>query len=169
MKVIRTGFMSLYAFRMPNQMAYDGRLIVKLGTLPQEVPNLGFKRFIGALVEDCPVVADRVKSGDLDRTNSEELVVAYNKCIETNQSQRFEAAAENVTNPTVDLINKMKERINASDLTTKSDVNDLLNNISEKVKKNEPVPVYLKEGLKGYIGQREDLRGDMEQLLELLK
>jgi hypothetical protein len=169
MKVVRTGFMSLYSFRLPNQMAYDGRLLVKLGSLPQEVPNLGFKRFVGAMVEDCPVVADRVKNGDLDRTKVEELVELYNKCVEANQAQRFEAAAEKVSNPTLDFINQMKDRVNASDLATKSDVNDLLNNISDKVKKNEPVPGYLKEGLKGYLGQRDDLKGDMEQLLQLLK
>lgn len=169
MKVVRTGFLSLYAFRMPNQMSYDGRLLVKMGHSPQEVPNLGFKKFMGNLVEDCAEVADRLKNGDFNRTNVEDLVDTYNKCVAEAQDKRFETIAQRVSNPTTDLIEQLKTKVNSSDLTTKTEVNDLLNSISDRVKKNEPVPAYMKEGLKGYLSQREDLKEDTEQLLSLLK
>ncbi|MEJ0030325.1 MAG: hypothetical protein WDO15_08130 [Bacteroidota bacterium] len=62
----------------------------------------------------------------------------------------------------------MKTKVSESDLSNKDDVNDLLNSIAERLKKNETVPAYMKEGLKGYLGSREDLKADMEQLLTLL-
>lgn len=168
MKVIRSGFLSLYSFRYANQVNYDGRLLVKMGTPPQEVPNLGFKKFVGNLTEDCPDVGDRVKSGDFNRGNVEELVDRYNKCVAETQDKRFASVNDKVSNPTVDFLEQLRKRVNESDLTTKNEVNDLLNSISDKVKRNEPVPAYMKEGLKGYLSQREDLKEDTEQLLLLL-
>jgi hypothetical protein len=169
MKVLRSGFLSLYAFRFSNQVGFDGRLLIKMGNVPQEVPNIGFKRYIGSLVEDCPEVAEKVRSGDLDRGKVEELVDLYNKCVAVTQEKRFESVTGKVTNPTTDFIEELRTRVNASDLTTKTEVNDLLNSIAEKVKKNEPVPVYMKEGLKGYLAAREDFKEDADQLILLLK
>lgn len=169
MKVIRSGFLSLYSFKLPNQVTYDGRLLIKMGNPPQEIPNIGFKKYVGGMVEDCPEVADRVKSGDLDRNNVEDLVDRYNKCVAGIQERRIEAASQNVTNPTVDFADELRTRVNASELATKGEVNDLLNSIIEKVKKKEPVPAYMKEGLKGYLSQRDDFREDLDQLLLLLE
>ncbi|HMJ67320.1 MAG TPA: hypothetical protein VK508_00410 [Cyclobacteriaceae bacterium] len=168
MKVIRSGFLSLYAFRLANQVSYDGRLLVKMGSPPQEVPNIGFKRYVGSIVEDCPEVGDKVKSGDLDRGNVEELVDSYNLCVATIQEKRFQSVTQNVTNPTIDFIDELKTRVNASDLATKTEVNDLLNSITDKVKRKEPVPSYMKEGLKGYLSQRTDFKEDADQLILLL-
>jgi hypothetical protein len=168
MKIIRKGFLSLYAFKFPNQTGFDGRLLVKVGSSPQEVPNLGFKKYVGNLVEDCPVVAEKVRNGDLDRRNVEQLVVEYNECVANTQAQRFDAAASKATNPTTDFIEELRERVNKSDLSTKNEVNDLLNSIAEKVRKNEPVPAYMKDGLKGYLSVRDEFREDTEQLLSLL-
>jgi hypothetical protein len=168
MKVLRSGFLSLYAFRVSNQVTYDGRLLVKMGNPPQEVPNIGFKRYVGAIVEDCPVVGDRVKSGDLDRSNIQDLVDAYNQCVAETQEKRFQSATQNVSNPTIDFIEELRTRVNASDLPTKTEVNDLLTSITDKVKRKESVPAYMKEGLKGYLAQRDEFKEDAEQLILLL-
>jgi hypothetical protein len=168
MKVIRSGFLSLYSFRVASQVTYDGRLLLKMGNPPQEVPNIGFKKYIGQLVEDCPDVADRVKTGELDRNKITDLVDRYNECVVGIQERRLESAAQQVSNPTIDFIEEFRTRVNGSDLTTKNEVNDLLNSITEKVRKKEPVPAYMKEGLKGYLSQRDDFKEDTEQLLLLL-
>lgn len=168
MKIIRTGFLSLYSYRPPNQMSYDGRLLVKMGAEPQEVPNLGFKKYVGGLVEDCPDVADRVKVGTLDRKNIEQLVDDYNKCVQATQERRLDVAAEKVVTPTTEVVEQLRTKVNNSDLAAKQDVNDLLGSISEKIKKNEPVPAYMKEGLKGYLAGRDDFKEDLEKLLGLL-
>lgn len=169
MKVIRSGFLSLYGYKMPNQMTFDGRLLTKPGVTPQEVPNLGFKKYVGAMVEDCPQVADRLKTGDLDRQNIEEIVDLYNACITQSREQRISAAEATKGNPTTDFVEQLKNRVSASDLTTKTEVNDLLNSINDKVRKKEPIPGYMKEGLKSYLSQREDFKEDMDKLLLMLQ
>ncbi len=168
MRVIRRGYLSLYAYRLPNQVAYDGRVLIKIGSPPQEVPNLGFKRYVGNLVEDCPAVADRVRSGDLERRNVEVLVDEYNKCIEALTQRRFENAEFKERNATIDFIVEMRTRVQASQLSSKADVLDLLTNITEKVRKKEAVPVYMKEGLRSYLSQQDEFKGDVDQLLLLL-
>lgn len=166
MKVMRAGFLSLYGLRTQGQANYDTKILVKTGANTIEVPNIGFKRFVGDMVEDCPTVGDRVKNGDFDRNNISEMVDAYNSCINDVNQRRLQSTK--VESPTTDLIEQMKTKVNASDLSNKSEVNDLLNSIAEKVNRKEAVPAYMKEGLKGYIGSREDLIGDMEQLLTLI-
>ncbi|MEI9918353.1 MAG: hypothetical protein WDO14_06060 [Bacteroidota bacterium] len=168
MKVLISGYISLYAYRAPQQAGYDTRVLQKVGMNSFEVPNMGFKKFIGDLVEDCPVVYDKVKNGDLTRNSVEEIVIEYNTCIVSVQEQKIKEALPAPSTPAYDLVEKLKTKVNASDLSNKNDASDLLNSIGEKLRKGEAVPAYMKEGLKGYLGSREDLKGDMEQLLTLL-
>jgi len=165
MKVIRQGFLSLYGYRVAGQSAYDTKVLAKLGVNSIEVPNIGFKRFVGDLVADCPTVADKIKQGDFDRNNVDVMVDEYNACVSSMNAQRVAAATDT---PATDLIEQMKTKVNASDLANKSEVNDLLNSIADKIRKEETVPSYMKEGLKGYIGTREDLKGEMEKLFSLI-
>lgn len=167
MKIIRGGFLSLYAYRAPGQAGFDTRILQRLGQKSFEVPNIGFKKIVGDLVEDCTSVYEQVKSGNFDRGNVEELVDQYNACIGSANEKRI-ADAVSATTPVAELIDQMKSKVSASDLTNKSDVNDLLTSIGDRYKKGEPVPVYMKEGLKGYLGAREDLKGDMERLFTLI-
>jgi len=171
MKVVRSGFMSLYAHRGPGQPGYDTKVIQKVGLNAQEVPNLGFKKFFGELIEDCPTVADKVKSGDLGRSDVETITEQYNVCISDFSRRRVETATVESTqnSPATELIDQMKTKVTASDLANKSEVNDLLTSIADRVKKKEIVPAYMKEGLKGYLASSDDLKGDLEQLLKLIE
>jgi len=168
MKILIAGNISLYAWRGPQQGKFDTKILQKVGMNSIEVPNIGFKKFLGDMVEDCPVVYDKLKNGDYSRNNVEEIVTQYNSCIVGIQAQKIEASLPVPSTPATELIEKLKTKVAGSDLSNKDDVNDLLNSITERLKKNEPVPAYMKEGLKGYLGTKEDLKADMEQLLTLL-
>jgi len=170
MKILQSGYLSLYAYRAPGQGDYDTRVLQKVGANSLEVPNMGFKKFVGDLVADCPVVGDKVKNGDLSRSQVDAIVVDYNKCISGLSEQRIEAAeaATPLHTPTDDLIEQLKTKVSASDLSNKNEVNDLLNSMAERLRKKEAVPAYMKEGLRGYLSSKEDLKTDMEQLLTLL-
>lgn len=167
MKVIRTGYLALYTFRAPGQTSYDIRVLKKIGTEAMEVPNMGFKKFVSELLADCPIVSEKVKNGDYDRYHVENMVDQYNECIGESSARRIEVAKQEST-PATDLIDKMKGKVSASDLGNKAEVNDLLTSIGDKVKKKEPVPAYMREGLKGYLNSNEDLKADMEQLFKLI-
>lgn len=168
MKVIESGILSLYTFRGPQQGGYDTKVLQKLGRNSIEVPNLGFKKIVGDLTKECPDVSEKVDNGELGRNDVRQIVADYNKCAGARNEAKLEAALPKPTTPAGELVEKLKTKVTESDLANKNDVNGLLDSINERLRKNEPVPAYMKEGLKGYLGSREDLKADMEQLLTLL-
>lgn len=168
MKVVEVGILSLYAHRGPQQAGYDTKVLQKLGRNSIEVPNMGFKKIVGDITKECPEVSEKVDNGDLGRSDMDKIVAEYNKCVDSRNQQKIEAAMAKPSTPANDLVEKLKTKVNESDLSNKDDVNDLLTSIGDRLRKNEPVPAYMKEGLKGYLGSREDLKSDMEQLLTLL-
>jgi hypothetical protein len=167
MKVVRSGFLSLYAYRAPGQGSFDSRILQKIGLDALEVPNIGFKKYVGDLVSDCPAVSERVANGELDRNKVETMIDEYNACIADYNNKRVEAAASAAT-PVAELIDQMKTKVAASEISNKNDVNDLLNSIADRYKKKEPIPGYMKEGLKGYLNSNEDLKAEMEKLFTLM-
>src|SRR6188768_3527079 len=52
MKLLKEGYLSLYAFQMENQMTYDGRYLTKKDGTKMEVPNLSFKKNVTKFVAD---------------------------------------------------------------------------------------------------------------------
>lgn len=171
MKIIRSGFVSLYAHRAAGQPGYDTRIIQRVGQNAMEVPNLGFKKIIAETVSDCPEVADKVRSGDFGRNDIEAIVTEYNTCVAGVNQRRIEAAelSSAPASPAAALIDKVKTKVSASDISNKTEVTELLTSVADRVKKKEAVPSYMKEGLKSYLGSREDLKGDLEELLKLLE
>jgi hypothetical protein len=167
MKVVRSGFLSLYAFRAQGQATYDTRILQKVGSDAMEVPNIGFKKYVGDLVSGCPTVSEKVANGDYDRNKVEEMVDAYNTCISESNNRRI-AEATNSAAPAMELIEQMKTKVAASDISNKNEVSDLLNSIADRYKKDETIPVYMKEGLKGYLNSNETLKADMEKLFTLI-
>jgi hypothetical protein len=132
-----------------------------------EVPNIGFKKYIGELVADCQSVSEKVSSGDYDRHELEQLIDEYNACI-TDYNNRRIAAAATASSPVIELINQMKTKLASSDISNKNDAIELLNSMSDRYRKNEAIPGYMREGLKGYLNSNEDLKTDMEKLFSLI-
>ncbi len=83
MKVLKSGYLSLYAFQLPDQN-WDGHYLLKKDGAGQEVPNLGFKKNMTQLLRDCPDVKARIQSGELKGSRINEIIDAYNNCIEDN-------------------------------------------------------------------------------------
>jgi hypothetical protein len=168
MKVIESGIISLYAYRGPQQGGYDTKILFKVGRNAMDVPNMGFKKIVGDMTKECPDVSEKVDNGELSRTDIEKIVTDYNKCAGARNQEKLAAAMPKQTTPATDLVDRLKTKVSESDLSNKNDVNDLLSSIGDRLKKNEPIPAYMKEGLKGYLGSREDLKSDMNELLTLL-
>ena len=59
MKIIKPGFLSLYGFRLTNQMSYDGQFLVKKDGSSMEIPNLTFKRSMANFLGECKEVEER--------------------------------------------------------------------------------------------------------------
>jgi hypothetical protein len=81
MKVIKSGYLSLYGFKLPNQATYEGRFLVKLDGTSMEMPNIGFKKIMAAYLEDCSELSERLKKGELGKGDLEEIIDQFNLCV----------------------------------------------------------------------------------------
>lgn len=171
MRVIKSGYLSLYAFNLDNQNTWNDQFLAKLDGTGLEVPNLSFKKILGKYLADCPDVVARIDQGDLTKRDLDRIVDLYNACLQTKTEI---AAAKNAEAPLIDsekvlAVKNMIAKVEKESFITKKDALDLLNDIQSKVKKNEPVPNYLTEGLKSYLVEAPSLSKDLESLLVLLK
>ncbi len=171
MKLLKSGYLSLYAYRLPNQNNYDGRFFMKLDGTTLEVPNLNFKRILSKYLEDCESISYKVKEGELGRKDLDQIIDDYNLCMSNKSSVALSAAAPPViiSNEGTKAIDAILKKAEGEDFPSKKDALDLLRDIKSKVEKNETVPNYLTEGLKSYLSSVPALSDDLEKLLSLLK
>lgn len=171
MKLLKSGYLSLYAYRLPNQNNYDGRFFMKLDGTTLEVPNLNFKRILSKYLEDCESISYKVKEGELGRKDLDQIIDDYNLCMSNKSSVALSAAVPPViiSNEGTKAIDAILKKAEGEDFQSKKDALDLLRDIKSKVEKNETVPNYLTEGLKSYLSSVPALSDDLEKLLSLLK
>jgi hypothetical protein len=171
MKLLKPGYLSLYAFRLPDKNVYDGRFLVRLDGTSLEVPNIGFKKILGTFLEDCEEIANQVKNGDLVKKELDKIIDDYNLCVNNKSKAQPSVVAEPVLiqNDKTTAIESLIKKIEAEDFPAKKDALDLLQDIQTKAGKNETIPNYLSEGLKSYLNNVPSLTDDLNKLLELLK
>lgn len=168
MKQLKSGYLSLYAFRMENQSGYDGRFLVKLDGSALELPNITFKKSMEKFLEDCKSTAAKIKSGELAKKDIEKIIDDYNDCMQ-NQRTITPPPVVETGNETLQTIESLLKKIDAEEFPSKKDTLDLLRDIQGKVSKNESVPNYLTEGLKSYLSNVPSLTEDLNKLLGLLQ
>lgn len=172
MKLLKPGYLSLYAFRLSDKNFYDGRFLVRLDGTSLEVPNIGFKKILGTFLEDCEAIANQVKNGDLVKKELDKIIDDYNLCV---KEVKNKVTSPVVTNPVVvenektSAIESLVKKIESEDFPSKKDALDLLRDIQAKASKNETIPNYLLEGLKSYLSSVPSVTEDLIMLLDLLK
>ena len=167
MKLLKSGYLSLYAFPIDSRINFDGRFLTKLDGTSMEVPNLSFKKFMGNYLNDCSTIVSKIKSGDLSKKDLYKIIDEYNICIIDANKDKMIPSSE-VNEKSVAITNLIG-RIEAEDFTSKKDALDLLKDIQNKVSNNEPVPNYLTDGLKSYLAGTPALTEDLNALLTLLQ
>jgi len=165
----QSGYLSLYGFRLDNQITYDGRLLIKRDGESIEVPNLTFKKMMQEFLKDCMSVSDRIKSGELGKKNIDSIITLYNACIEENTKLAAQVQASSSSSELVKpAIENLKYKIENSSLNSKQDVLDLIKDIETKLNGNQPLPNYLLDGLKSYLSDTE-YTSDLDRLIESLE
>lgn len=169
MQQLKAGYLSLYAFRMPNQTTLDGRYLYRMDGKHLEVPNLAFKKMLSTYLEDCTEVSNKVKSGDLGKKELEQILDEYNTCIATAKPVRIPTDPAPVASELLTAIQKLKQKISDQDFGSKKDAVDLLTDLEKKAGRNETIPNYLLEGLKSYLATVPSVQTELETVLQLLK
>jgi hypothetical protein len=163
MKLVKPGYLSLYAFQLPNQVAFDGLYLVKRGGTGMEVPNLSFKKYMSRFLQDCPDVASRIDEGDLSKKNLDKIVDEYNQCIESNTVDHEKVITENrESTKKISAWDVLEDKVkNKSDFEGKSDALEMISDIKNKISRGEKIPNFLIEGLKTSLSET-DLDADLQ-------
>ena len=157
MKVIKEGFVSIYAFQQNSQVTYDGLLLAKRDGSSIEVPNLNFKKVMKRFLEDCPAMANKIDAGDYGRKHLDEIVDGYNNCHDTPAVTRTSSTnpAEVTTSEpkaATTKLDELEEKVrNQNDLSGKQDALEMITEIRNKLKHGEKVPNFMVEGLKSML------------------
>jgi hypothetical protein len=154
MKLLREGYLSLYAFQMENQMTYDGRYLIKKDGTKLEVPNLGFKKGVTKFISDCSVVAAKVDTGELGKKELNQIIDEYNQCISARTSvSKTEIAKKEEAIKKVNSWDILEEKLKAEpEFEGKKDALDMVSEVKGKIGRSEKVPNFLIDGLKNILG-----------------
>ncbi len=167
MKLIKDGYLSLYAFQLPNQMSFDGYFLTKLDGSGTEVPNLSFKKVMANFLVECVSVTDKIEKGDLGKRDLETIIDEYNKCVKDNTINHAEQIVKREgQTKKISAWDTLEEKLKGqSDFEGKSNALEMITDIKGKISRGEKVPNFLTEGLKSILNPT-DLKGDLESALK---
>lgn len=156
MKVLKSGFLSLYAFRMKNQFTYDGRMLIKMDGSSEEVPNLGFKKRMSEYLADCDLLSEQIRKGELTRNDLEKIIDLYNECAETKKTVRSITSAAltssvDESSPQLAALEKLQSKLKAASVSGNKDLDDLLSDLAAKLRARQTIPNYQIGALKEYL------------------
>lgn len=165
MKLLKSGYLSLYAFQAENQMSYDNRYLLKRDGKGTEVPNLGFKKIMTNFLSDCDQVSTKIENGNLQKRDLEKIVDEYNACINSNTMERLPVSRSPTLKKTIDHWSVLAEKVRVHEnFEGKENALEMINETKSKIIKGEKVPNFLIQGLKSAITPA-DLQEDLQNAL----
>jgi hypothetical protein len=173
MKLIKGGYLSLYAFQLENQVTFDGRFLQRLDGQGIEIPNLGFKKSLISFLDDCEAVVTKIERGDLTKKDTEQIVSEYNNCIRQHSTKTKAIAVQpappaEVTEATLDSWNTLESKVKEmTEFEGRANALEMITEIRSKISKGEKVPNFLVQGLKATLNQpelQEDLTAALAQI-----
>ena len=166
MKLLQPGYLSLYAYQLENQSRFDGLFLKKMDGATLVVPNLGFKKYLGKFLEDCPDVVTRIKEGELTRKNLPEVIDAYNACVGDRTVDHEKVIAEKKEQTTViSAWDALEVQVEAADFSEKNNALEMIAEIRKKIRDKEKIPNFLVEGLKSSL-QSTGLTAALDKAIE---
>lgn len=164
MKLIKPGYLSLYAYQIENQSTWDGRYFVKKDGALLDIPNLGFKKRVPVFLADCPEVVKDIESGVLKKTQLEEIVDRYNACVTLKTHPVIKKS------PVHDTWTKLETDVKAlPDFDKKNDALEMIQEVIGKLSKNQTVPSFLVSGLKDALKDQSTVKETLDLAIEKLK
>jgi hypothetical protein len=170
MKLLKSGYLSLYAFQLENQVTYDGLLLRKKDGATLEVPNLGFKKLMSKYLSDCEQVSEKIDNGELNKKNLDKIIDEYNSCIEMRTSAHEKIISQNAEqSKKINSWDTLEEKVkNKPDFEGKTNALEMISDIKNKIRHEEKIPNFLLEGLKTSLSKAE-LSQELENALKELE
>ncbi len=170
MKLVRSGYLSLYNYQLPNQASYDGSFLLRKDGEGIDVPNLSFKKYMKNFLEDCPTIVGKIDNGDLGRKDLEQIIDEYNACIDGKTIDHDQVIAEKSEQKKVlsawdVLLTKVTSQ---PDFEGKDNAMEMIQEIKRKITNTEKIPNFLLEGVRSILKQ-EELKVELENALNEIK
>jgi hypothetical protein len=170
MRLLQSGYLSLYAYRIDRQSNYDGRLLVRRDGSIMDVPNLGFKRKLIAFLNDCDEVSGKFEQQEVGRNDIEQIITFYNSCMDMKSGISNTVIANEELKPAINASKSLLEHIKSSnDFSGKTDAIAILEDIHAKLLRNENIPGYLQEALKASLKDNSEINSQLQELIDALK
>jgi len=150
MRLEKAGYLSLYNYQLANQVTFEGSYLMRRDGKGMDVPNISFKKSMKNFLKDCPTVADRIDNGELNRKDLNDIIDAYNLCVEQHTVDHEAIVVKQATQSKSisawdALENKVKE---AADFDGKPNALEMIQEIKGKISRSEKIPNFLLDGLK---------------------
>jgi hypothetical protein len=168
MKLLKPGYLSLYAFQLPNQMIWDGRYLLKRDGTGQEVPNIGFKKVMIRFLNECEAVTAKIESGELSKGKLDEIMDTYNTWIISNSVSSTLAVQPSPEQSTkLSTWNQLETDVrNIGALESRDDALEMIQEIKSKIGKGERIPNFLIEGLKEILNDHPSVQEMLKKALK---
>ena len=166
MKIMKSGYLSLYSFQQANQVTWNGILLVKKDGATLEMPGLAFKKMMSRFLQECPVVVSKIDSGELGRNEIEIIIDQYNACIESNtKNQKVIQTSVQVSK--LEAWEALEKEVNnLSAFEGKESSLEMIAEIKTKIKNEEKVPNFLIEGIKNSLKDQASIKSALEKALQ---
>lgn len=170
MKLLKPGYLSLYAYQLENQVTYDGLYMTKKDGTGVDVPNLSFKKTMKKFLSECPEIATKLDNGDYSRKDLHTMIDDFNNCIDRKSIRHKNVIAQAKTQiKKLDRWDSLEEKVNAlKDFEGKTDALEMINEIRNKISRAEKIPNFMVEGLKESL-RATPLQADLDSALTELK
>jgi hypothetical protein len=166
MKLVKPGYLSLYAFQPENQTTYDGYYLLKKDGSGTEVPNLSFKKIITRFLADDTELSEKIEKGEFNKRQLNEIIDEYNEYINkrsVNQHASFAAQREKFKG--LEGWRALEDKVKLKDnFKGKNDVLEMIGDVKTKINNSEKIPNFLIEGLRSALSET-DLKDDLENTL----
>jgi len=150
MKVLISGYLSLYNYQLPNQSTFDGMYMMKLDGKGMEVPNITFKKAMKNFLEDCPEVVEKIDNGDFSKKDLNTIIAEYSQCVDARTIDHAKVIAEQDAQAhQMTAWDTLEAKVKSEpDFEGKQNALEMIAEIKGKIAKSEKIPNFLIEGLK---------------------
>jgi hypothetical protein len=170
MKVLKAGYLSLYAFQLPNQHTWDGRYLLKRDGNGLEVPTLQFKKRMSAYLGECKAVTDSILAGTWGRKEINRIIDTFNECIQREEAKLL-APVEKSTAPKSKLApwDDLAKAVRATSFAEQGSSLEMITEIKLKITRNERIPDFMLNGLRSNLNAYPELTEKLEKCIRELE
>lgn len=171
MELVKSGYLSMFRFQPENSTIFSATFLQKADGTGIELPNLGFRKQMTAFLSDCEQISARIESGELKKSDIDEIVDGYNACIQNRTvsvkreiEQHFEAKS------TLSVWEDLEKAVTAgNDFENRGTVLEMIGDIKNRITRKEKVPNFILEGLRSALSDKPDLEKPLSAALSSVK